>query len=208
MPGGPNKAIYENRFKEMSDDEFDVWIQRMERKEIRLSIIAPNQMPYKLDLERNLKLGKEWGHEFYQRIYRQDSPDGPVYLTNERYLVMDIQLRPQAQMIEKKMRIPRGNNSIDDLTGQPTGVSKGSKISYPEMQVLAALNLPRSITETMKYRGGDIKGFNAMNAAIDRTGAVSLDAIEHLAGEVESTKTLATILNCMHLQNTLVASKR
>lgn len=205
LPGGPNKAIYEKLFSEMSDEEFDQLMLRYERREIRCSMLAPNQWPTKLSLERNLKLAEEWGHEFYKRIYRKDSPDGPTYLTNEKYLVVDLPCRPQAQMLEKKMRIPKDNRSIDDLTGQPSGASKGSKVSYPEVQVLAALDLQESIKELMKYRGGDIKGFDAMNASIDRTGAVSMDAIAPLAGEVESTRTLSTILTAMHLSNTLLA---
>lgn len=204
MPGGPNRAIYEKLFSEMSDQEFDQLMLRYERREIRCSLLAPNQGNVKLSLKRNLALAKEWGHEFYKRIYRKDSPDGPTYLTNEKYLVLDLPCRPQAQMLEKKMRIPRDNRSIDDLTGQPSGASKGSKVSYPEMQVLAALDLQESIKELMKYRGGDIKGFNAMNTSISRTGAVSMDAIAPLAGEVESTKTLSTILTAMHLSNTLL----
>jgi hypothetical protein len=109
----------------------------------------------------------------------------------------------QAQHLEKKIRIPNNNRSIDELSGQPSGASKGSKISYPEVQILAALNLPHSLTEKLKYRGGDVRAFDAMNDAIDKQGAVSMKAIEHLAGKVESTRTFGTFLRCMHLDNPL-----
>jgi hypothetical protein len=66
------------------------------------------------------------------------------------------------------------------------------------------MGLDKSLLELLKYRGGDIKGFNAMNTMISRTGGVRLQAISHLASGVESTKTLSAFLTAMHLKNTLL----
>jgi len=55
----------------------------------------------------------------------------------------------------------------------------------------------------LKYRGGDIMGFNAMNDQINRTGGVSLKSIEHLGSTVKSTETLSVLLTSMHLSNSL-----
>lgn len=207
MPGGPTPAIYKSLFASMDDQAFDDFVMRIANGEIRPAIIAPVMFPVKLTVKRNLATGEAWGHDFYQRIWMAPGEGIPTYLTNKKYLVVDLPWRRQAQVLEKKVRIPKHNRSIDDLTGQPSGESKGSKISYPEVQVLAALDLPHSLTEMMKYRGGDIKGFDAMTDAIDKHGAVSMASIEHLAGGVESTKTLSTFLTAMHLSNTLLAKK-
>jgi hypothetical protein len=117
--------------------------------------------------------------------------------------VVDLVLRRQAQLLVKKISIPEDNKSVDDFTGQPTGKSKGSKISYPETQILAALNLDNNLTELLKFRGGDVKGFDAMNNSISKTGGVSLASIEKLGTRVKSTETLHTLLTCMHIGNTL-----
>lgn len=203
-PGGPTPQIYRDLFAKMDDAAFDAFMMSIKRREIRPAILAPNLSTPRLTVENALAMAKEMGHEFYQRI-RIKPNDGvtPAYLTNKTYLVLDLPYRRQAQLLEKKARIPRHNRSIDDLTGQPSGESKGSTLSSPEVQVLAALDLPNIITELMKYRGGDVKGYDAMAGMIDKTGAVSMDSIEHLAGGVESTKTLATYMNCMHLKTTL-----
>jgi hypothetical protein len=153
-------------------------------------------------VERNLKVAKQWGHEFFEKIWLP-GPDGQMYLSPIPYLVIELPLRRQAQHLIKKISIPEDNRSVDNLTGQPTGRSKGSKLSYPEFQVLAALNLDANITEMAKYRGGDTGGFNAMNKQIANTGTVSQESIEHLSTGVESTKTLHTLLVAMHLSNTL-----
>ncbi|WP_201285368.1 hypothetical protein, partial [Klebsiella pneumoniae] len=90
------------------------------------------------------------------------------------YLVIDVPLRRQVQLLQSKATIPENNKHIDDLSGQSTGPSKGSKISFPELQVLFAQGLDSTITELIQFRGGDAKAFNAMNRAIIENGGVSI----------------------------------
>lgn len=203
LPGSPNTAMYVELFKGMSDKEFDSFMTQLENEEILLAIVAPNMSEHRLSVERNFEVAKKLGHEFFERIWMQEGPDTPPYLTNHKYLVIDLPLRRQAQLLTKKISIPKNNNSIDNLTGQPTGSSKGSKLSYPELQIMAAMGLDNCIVEMMKYRGGDLKGFNAMNKSISETGGVSLTNLDKLGTKVKSTTTLSTYLTSMHLQNTL-----
>jgi hypothetical protein len=204
LPGSENTRLYQELFAQMSDKAFDELMRGIEDGTKRLAIIAPNLGKYKLSIERNFTVAKKLGHEFFQRI-RIDRGDGtPPYYSAVPYLIVDLPLRRQAQLLVKKISIPEDNRSVDDYTGQPTGKSKGSKISYPETQIMAANNLDHSLVEMLKYRGGDVKGFDAMNTMIAKTGGVSLKAIEKLGTTVKSTQTLSTFLTCMHLENTLV----
>lgn len=202
LPDGKNKAIYARLFSEMSDKQFDDFMKKLEDGSVKLAITAPNLADVKLSVERNVQLAEKLGHSFFERIWMKDSDDTPAYLTPIPYMVIDLPVRRQAQLLVKKISIPENNKSIDDLTGQPTGKSKGSKISYPETQVLAALGLDECLTELLKYRGGDVKGFNAMNRQIAETGSTSMKAIEPLAGTVQSTITLKTYLTGMHIAST------
>ena len=202
LPGGGNDAIYRNLFSSMSDKEFEDFILSLEQGKERLSITVPNLKSAKLSFERNLQIGDELGHDFFERICIDEGNDIPPYMSNDKYLVVDLPVRRQAQLLEKKISIPEDNKSIDELSGQPTGKSKGSKISYPEVQILAALNLNNSITELMKARGGDLLMFNAMNTSIARTGGVSIKAIDAGNTEVTSNVTLRTLLTSMHLKST------
>lgn len=203
LPGSENTRLYKDLFAGMSDKQFDEWMGKLEAGEIRLAIIAPNLNEPKLEIERNLALAQELGHQFFERIWIDGSNEVPPYLSPIPYLIVDLPLRRQAQLLVKKRAIPEDTRSVDDFTGQPTGKSKGSKISYPEMQILMALDLPASLTEWLKFRGGDVKGFDAMNRAISETGGVSLNAIAALGTKVKSTQTLSTFLTCAHLENTL-----
>ena len=202
-PSGENAKIYIEKFKAQSDDDFEAMIVGLENGTVNLAIISPNFSHVRLDVQRNLMLAKELGHHFFQRVNIPAKNGLPAYLTPIPYLIIDLPMRRQAQLLDKKISIPEDNNSVDDFTGQPTGKSKGAKISYPEVQVMAALGLEQSLTEFLKYRGGDEKGFNAMNTMISRTGGVSMKAIEPFAGEVKATSALRAVLTAMHLKTTL-----
>lgn len=203
LPDGFNKKRILDFLNQKTDKEFEEYLINLKSGKERLTIIAPNGREIKLDLERNFKVAKEYNIDFFKRIWF-DTPDGKGrYLSEDKYMVVKLPVRRQAQLLVKKISIPEDNKSIDALTGQPAGKSKGSRISYPEVQMLAAMGLNNTLSEFMKYRGGDIKGFNAMNTMIQRTGGVSLRAIEPYAGKVKSTETLSSYLTAMHLQNNL-----
>ena len=200
---GKNVELYKIKFKAMSDDDFDRMIQGIEDGSVNLCIIAPNFSEVKLSVENNLRIGKELNYKFFQHV-RIPARDGlPAYTTPIPYLILDLPVRRQAQLLEKKISIPENNLSVDNLTGQPTGKSKGSKISYPEVQVLAAMGMEHSLTEFLKYRGGDEKGFIAMNTAISRTGGFSQKAIEPFASGVKATQVLQSYLAAMMIKSNL-----
>ena len=201
IPGTQNVQIYKDLFAKMSDKEFGLFMKSLEDGDSRLAIIVPNLSKEKLDINRNLALAKELGHDFFERLWIDGNSDVPPYLTPVKYLVIDLPVRRQAQLLQKKISIPEDNKSIDELSGQPTGKSKGSKISYPETQILAALDLNESLTELLKARGGDNIMFNDMNAAISKTGGVSIKAIDKGNTVVKSTEVLSTLLTSMHLRN-------
>lgn len=202
-PGGLNADLYRTKFDAMSDDDFDKMIEGIEQGTVQLAVVSPNLSSVRLSVDNNLKIAEEVGLELFQRVNMPADRSLPAYLTPIPYLIMHQPVRRQAQLQEKKISIPENNQSVDNLTGQPTGASKGSRISYPETQVLAALGLNAGLTEFLKYRGGDEKGFNAMNTMIARTGGVSLRAIEPYAGGVTSTKTLQAYLTGMQLKTTI-----
>ena len=204
LPGGGNKEVYEAFFAQMSDKDFDDWMEKINSGEERPFIYSPNQAKVRLSNERNFALAKKLGHNFFERVWiDHKDPKRPKYLTNVPYIILELPLRRQSQLLVKKISVPEHNKSVDQLTAQPAGDSKSAKISYPELQILMGMNLPNTLVELMKYRGGDQGGFRAMNRTISTDGSVRLKSISHLATGVESTKTLSVYLTAMHLRNTL-----
>lgn len=203
LPGSPNTEFYRTSLAAMSDKQFGDFMNRLESGEETLTINVPNLGKWKLDLERNLAIAKELGHEFFEHLLLTDPTTGEVYETPVKYLVIDVPLRRQVQLLESKSTIPENNKHIDELSGQSTGPSKGSKISFPELQVLFAQGLDSTITELIKFRGGDSKAFNAMNRSIIDTGSVNMEYLSQFGTKVKSVTTLSVLLKTIHLDNTL-----
>ncbi len=202
-PGSQTADFYKARFEKMSDQEFDAFMKRLESGEEFLVLHAPNFAKSGITVENNIRVGRKLGHEFFKRIWIGPKQNEPAYLTPVKYIVVDLPVRRASQLLIKKIRIPQHNKTIDTLSGQPTGDSKGAKISYPELQFLASMGLDSSITELIKYRGGDLKGHSAMSAMMNRYGEANLKTLSNYSSGVESTKTLKTFLTGMHLKSNL-----
>lgn len=203
LPDSGNVALYESLFKSMNDEEFAKWIEDLETEKKFLTIVAPNYFKSKLSIERNMKIAEELGHSFFQQLWIGNNEGMPEYLTPIEYLVVDLPLRRTAQRLVKKISVPDDNKTVDTLTGQPTGKSKGAGISYPEVQICAAMGLENSMVELMKYKGGDNKGGSALNNMLAKYGKANLDTLSNFSSGVESTKSLKTFMTAMHLRSTL-----
>lgn len=203
LPGSQNTALYKERLTAMNDDEFGQLMEDLESGKEILPLIVPNGSKPRLSIERNFALAEKLGHNFFEHLWLTDPATGTTYKTPHRYLIVDLPLRRQAQTLQKKISIPENNQTVDQLTDQPTGPSKGARISFPELQILYAQGLGDSLTELIKYRGGDTKGYNLMNRSIIKEGGVSLKTLSNYNTTVKSTRTLHNYLLGMHLSNNL-----
>lgn len=202
-PKSGNSEIYKTVFSKLSDKQFDDYMKDLESGKAFLVMQLPNFKQHGVTLENNLAIADELGHDFFQKLWITNKKDTPDHLTPIESLVMDLPVRRASQLLIKKISVPDDSRTIDALTGQPTGESKGAKLSYPELQICAAMGLDNSMIELMKYRGGDNKGLIAFNAMLSKYGRVNLKSVEPYASGVESTKTFKTFLTSMMLKNTL-----
>lgn len=204
IAGSFNRKIYEDKvFKNMSDEDFDQFMKDLKSDKKYLVVYAPNLRQRTISVENNLKVAEELGYNFFQKLWIESTSDVPTYLTPVPYMVLDLPIRRPSQLLIKGISVPDHNKVIDNLTGQPTGESKGAKISYPELQLLTAMGLDKTATELMKYRGGDKGGITAYNNMLSKLGSTNLNALSAYATGVESTRTLKTFLMGMMLKSTL-----
>lgn len=207
IPNTPNTKLYQDMFEKMNDEQFNRWIESIADGSVHLAIIVPEECDKPgLSVERNLDLAETWGYNFFEKVWLDPQNGAPAFLSNDKYLIIHLPLKRQSQFLQKKITIPEDNRSIDTFTGQPTGKSKGAKISWPELQILGSLGeFDNTIYEFFNLRGGDLQGFNAMNHMIAQTGGVSTTAISSLGTKVKAVETLSTLLTSMHLTTTLPA---
>lgn len=202
-PTGYNVEQYKKAFAEMSDKDFEQWMKNIRDGKAFLVLFKPMYEAQGLTVENNLKVGEKYGLKYFEKLVYTGNEEGPDYKTPIEYLIVDLPYRRQSQTLTKKVSIPDNNKVIDELTYQPTGDSKGAKISFPELQVLIGMGLENTISELIRFRGGDRNGFNAYNAMFLRYGNANLKTLENYSTGVESTKTLKIYLTAMHLSNTI-----
>lgn len=200
-PSGLNVSIYESFFKTMSNQRFDEWMSELKNGQAFLVIHMPPNSKVDLNTKRNIAIGKKLGHEFFQRVWVGARGNVPAHLTPVKFLIARYPIRRASQLLTKKISVPDHNKSVDLLTGQVTGDSKGSRISYPELRVLASLGLDNTLEELIKFRGGDAKGLRALNTLISRHGSADLKTLRNYSSGVESTRLLKTYLTGMMLRN-------
>lgn len=205
MLGSREQALWhkENLLDPMSDEEFDSLMAKYASGEEIAPIIVPNMTNVKLKMERNLAVAKKHGIAIFQRIEMTDAVTGVTFITPKEYMVVDMPVRLQVEQLDKKIKIPEDNKHVDERTGQPTGPSKGSSVSFPELQVMSAQGFNAAIKELLRWRGGDEIGFQAMNRQIVDNGTVRLETLARLPTKVKSTETLGAYLMAAHLDNNL-----
>ena len=131
--------MYTAVFAQMSDKDFERYMWKVEERGY-LDIIVPNLMAHKLSTERNIKIAKKFGHEFFERVMIKDREKS--YMSNVKYMIVQLPVRRQSQHSIKGISTSEDNRQLDQLSGQPTGDSKAAKISYPEAQLMNGMNLP------------------------------------------------------------------
>lgn len=204
LPGAGQGAQRRKELDALSEPEFHAYVEKVRSGEEIPSITVPNLGKHNLTVEHNFKVADKVGLNYFHRCWVTDSETGVTHLTNEEYFVGPLPVRRQRQFVREKMSIPEGTHHIDELSGQVTGPSKGSKISLPELHVLNSQGLSEPIVELIKYRGGDVKGMQAMYRQLMETGRVSMNVLQRTPTQVKSTQTLSIILNAMMLSNTLL----
>lgn len=195
--------LYAARFAEMNDTAFDAFMKRLKSGEEKLAVYDPNFSDGGLDVEKNIAIAKKLGHDFFEPLVYETDGIIPAHTTPIKFMVVDLPVRRASQSIVKKARVPPDNKIIDMLTGQPTGASKGAKITTPELQYCAAMGLDNTLLELMKYRGGDVGGNNAYRAMMAKYGTADFNALKPYATGVESTKTMKVFFTGAHLKSNL-----
>ena len=203
VPNSPNGERIRTELEALTDDQFEALMDDFENGEDWPSIIIPTGAPYDVNVDRNLAIGEREGVKFFERIWRTDRSTGQEILSNTPALIMDIPIRRQKQHLDEKSSIATDNRHVDELTGQPTGASKGSAISNPQALILRSRGLDEALIEFMKVRGGDSKAFAYSNKAIWERGVVSLDEISKLGTRTKSVENLSIMFTTQHLENKL-----
>jgi len=201
-----NVKLYEDFFKSMNDKQFGEFMEKIKNGDLILNLIVPHDGDTDIKLERNFKLAKELGYDFFQHLFMGPTEDMPRYKTPYKYMILTLPYRRAKQTIEKGISFSEHDKAIDSLTGQPTGDSRSSRISFPETQLLVGMGIKEGLIELLRDRGGDLGAYHALKQVLLKYGRVSDKVTSAYSDGVISTQTLKAIFNGMHLKINLTSN--
>jgi hypothetical protein len=200
-----NADMTKQRLDAMSDEDFDTYIRSLARpsneqdlvhQEI-LPFVSPNLKDPRVTMDNLMAVADKIGHPFFEQLWLTDPHTGIVYLTPQKYLCLHMTIRRQAQMLTKKSSIPADSRHVDEMSGQVTGKSKGSKISFPEVQAQLSHGLEHTLIEEIKVRGGDRVAQGEFDRQLIEHGEVSIEDVTSGGGVTQATATVGILYRGM-----------
>lgn len=200
----PTIGFYKAKFETMSDKEIESLVELIEKEEFYLPFYRENLNDKEVDIEHWLALAEELGCEIFTKLWIEDAVTGETSLTPVEHWVALVPGRTQLQYLDDKMSVAADNTTRDALTGQVTGASKGSALSYPQLNTLDARgSFNKTMVEFLKLRGGDIEASRAYNRMLINTGGAKIEPIMELHSRPLATENLSIQLTSAHLANNL-----
>ena len=196
-PSGLNSKRYRQIIGNMNDKEFDQFMNYMKEGKWQLHLVAPN-MIVNLQNEDLLKACDMIGLDLFQRVWMYDKATGRKYLTDNKYMFVKLPIRRQQQFLDEKISVPDNDRTIDGLTGQVTGDSRACSITNPEIQILAARGLDKTMQELVNIRGGNIHGYSEFRRMLEENGEADLDMID------PNSRTRASVVGGKLLQSMML----
>lgn len=192
-------AMLDKKVSAMSDAEFTKFIKNRELKVVS----SPFKKGVMLNTAAPLKFLKKHDRNPFQRVMIEDEITGLKYSPEKLYLVLPLPVKRLVQSLFHKRSIPTNYSHVDQRTDQPTGPSKGSRISNTEALIINSQGdgYPNALREFYKYRGGDIKSLNAMNKLIMDQGGVAHKTLNSLGSRPKSVEVLGSYYTAQHFKN-------
>lgn len=185
----PNVKRYEAMFKLMTDEEFEIWANKMGHdlddtiqmfqlpfEEMKMTQIKDAANFLKMPLEEYI-----W--------YRHNDPDG--IRTRMRVPVGYLHIKRVQQLLAKKNRYSFDTDDTSFKTGQVKGDAKVASITDPETFALSALNADMALKEFLGPRADN------QSKKRDMYRQISMDGYSALA-DMEEDVTQSTTLNTMN----------
>ena len=176
-PAGDNTKRWKKFFESLDDKAFCEFIEHLRNRESAMNIIMPN-MVKTLKIPDILMAAKEVGLKTSHRLWLIDKTTGRKYLTNEKYLVLNIPIRRAQQEWDKKLSVPSRDKKVDALTGQVVSEDKACAISAPEIQSLSVRGLEKTLQELVKVRGGDVTAYGDFTRQLMENGEAKLESLD------------------------------
>lgn len=197
-PTKDNTKRWEDILGKMSDKQFAEFITLLREKKYQLNIVMPN-MKKTLKIRDLLEAAKKVGYKTSHRLWLPDrTHPGKKYLTNEKYLVLEIPIRRAQQEWDKKLQVPSRDTHVDALTGQVIMDDKSCHLSMPEIQSLSTRGLENTMNELVRVRGGDVVAYGDFKRQLEESGEGKLSSLD------PRTRARSSVISHVLLQSMMI----
>ena len=195
---GDNCRRWQSLLSSMDDKQFAKFIEHLRKKECQLNIVMPN-MKKTPKIPNLLQAAKMVGLKTSHRLWLPDrTRPGKRFLTNEKYLVLEIPIRRAQQEWDKKLQVPSRDSHVDALTGQVIMDDKACHLSTPEIQSLSTRGLEKTLQELVRVRGGDVVAYGDFNRQLQESGEAKLESLD------PRTRARASVISHVLLQSMMI----
>lgn len=171
---GANTAYYQNKFKSMSDAEFQKWASQA--LPIRFHTKPFEIEPKMYEIEDALKI---LGVPLLEKVampYLYVNKDGePVW--SKEAMVVYIHIKKMKQFITKKNSTPLSIDNRDMKSGLLVSHDKGGKSSDREMEAMVVMGMDKTMKEMSTFRADYMDAKSIAYQTITTTGTLSQDDV-------------------------------
>ena len=193
-----NADRYKERFKEMTDSQFDKFMVVLKDGDTNLFVILPN-MKKPITNNRLFSIADQFKVNLFDQIKFVDDSIGRSYFSPKKYLILELPVRRVKQYLFGKIGLPESDKRVSKLSGQVMQEDKGCKLSLIETQLLANKNLDSSVVEILKIRGGDLSAYYESKQHILNSGSLDLSMVDMEKTVPKSAVVAEGFLKAMHI---------
>ncbi len=178
-PSGRNTEYYRNKFKSMSDAEFDQYFKLLFEQDDPYLTATMVDYENPLKIENIEKAAKFLGVPLFEKVvlpYASQDPNNPI-ITKHECLVGYLNIKRLQQLNFKKIGISTDISERNMITGQVAGHDKNSRNSDQETIALLTVGANVSLKELMSMRADDMVMKSEMNKKISRDGYVAMSEL-------------------------------
>lgn len=178
-PTGRNTEYYRNKFKGMTDAQFDQYFKLLFEQDDPYLTATMVDYENPILIENVEKAADFLGVPLFERVvlpYASEDPDNPI-ITKHECLVGYLNIKRLQQINFKKLGLSTDASERNMITGQVTGHDKNSRNSDQETIALLTVGANTSLKELMSMRADDMVMKSEMNKKISRDGYVAMNEL-------------------------------
>lgn len=178
-PTGRNTEYYRNKFKGMTDAQFDQYFKLLFEQDDPYLTATMVDYENPVLIENVEKAAAFLDVPLFERVvlpYASENPDNPI-ITKHECLVGYLNIKRLQQINFKKLGLSTDASERNMITGQVTGHDKNSRNSDQETIALLTVGANTSLKELMSMRADDMVMKSEMNKKISRDGYVAMNEL-------------------------------